>query len=120
MSNHVICSWCGEEFIQTHPLQKYCNKPKKCKSKAHTFQNHIRRKKVGRNDRESKRCKALKSLLRKKATSRGKRYASWEVSKILAKEDGKYVQTSAELALELGRTQTSIQQVRRRHGKNRR
>jgi hypothetical protein len=77
----------------------------------------MRRKIKGRNDREAERYKALKSLLHKKASNKGKSYTKEEVDKILAKKGRKYKQTSVELALELGRTQVSIQQVRRRYAK---
>ena len=76
----------------------------------------MRRKEFGRNDRDTEWYKARSRLIKKKATKRGTRYSKEEVAKITKKVHYRYVHTAAELALELGRTHTSIEQVRRRYG----
>jgi hypothetical protein len=102
------CKYCKIEFTPKHPNSIYCGYI--CRKDA-IAEQHRRSKAKNREKQRAeyyKRRKAIQSLTNKKASKRGDKYSDDEIIMITATVKNKYKYSAAELAIELGRSYSSI------------
>jgi uncharacterized Zn finger protein (UPF0148 family) len=108
------CKYCKIEFTPEHHNSVYCGSI--CRRDAIAEQHRKSKAKNKEKQRAEyyKRRKAIQSLTNKKASKRGDKYSDDEIIMITATVKNKYKYSAAELALELGRSYSSIIQKRNR------
>ena len=114
-SHLEFCKNCGSEFLTTPKLKRYCSET--CRKEMRGYQRKIYLQQRKETDRTKD--KHLNNIRRRSTTklanNKGKPYSEVELDKILAKNRRrKWKYSSTELALEFGRSVSSIQQVRLR------
>ena len=104
------CKVCDTFFKKEHSHQILCGK-RSCLLEHNRFMSRVNGYQKGRKKEQSQititRIKALRRISGNKATRRGLRYTKEEIKKIF-----KYDKTTFELALELGRSVSSIENAR--------
>ena len=114
-SHLEFCKNCGVWFMTAPKLKRYCSET--CRKEMRGYQRKIYLQQRKEKDRTKE--KHLTNIRRrstaKLADNKGKPYTKKEIDKILAKNrKRKWKFSSTELALEFGRSVSSIQQIRLR------
>jgi sialic acid synthase SpsE len=106
------CKNCGRFYKPSPKYKVHCSDT--CRREYRSFQKAIYKKTKASLEKDAQRKKIVRKVLKKKANKKGEPYSKEDLDLVLKRENGKFLYTSAEVALIVGRSQTSIWQVRRR------